>query len=181
MRPVLAAAWATCALAAAAPADAEVIDASPAGMTTHGVARVAATPAQAWAVLVTPARYWNAEHSWSGDAANMTLDPRAGGCFCEALPKQGGSVRHMQVIFARPDDELRMSGALGPFQTEAVTGVLTVTLKPIAGGTEIAWDYKLGGYTRLNLVELAPVVDGVVGEQLGRLADLLGRLSGPQG
>jgi hypothetical protein len=167
------------ALGLAAPAHAEVVDASALGVTTHSAVDVSATPAEAWAVLIAPAQYWNAEHTWSGNSANLTLDPYAGGCFCEALPDSGGSVQHMRVIYAKPTEELRLSGALGPFQTEALTGVLTITIKPIEGGTEIVWDYRLGGYTKLDLVQLAPVVDGVLSEQIGRLGDVLGRMEPP--
>ncbi|MBO9603251.1 MAG: SRPBCC domain-containing protein [Novosphingobium sp.] len=167
---------ATLGLLGVTPASAEVVAASPMGLTSHNAVRLKATPEQAWAVLVKPKLYWSAEHSWSGDAANLTLDPHAGGCFCEALPRDAGSVEHMRVIFVRPDQELRMAGALGPFQSEALTGTLTVTLKPIPGGTEMDWTYKLGGYTQLDLVQFAPIADGVVGEQLNRLAAVVGKL-----
>ena len=158
----------------AAPAAAEVLAATPGGITTSNTATVTATPAQVWAALVEPARYWSPAHSWSGDAANMTLDPRAGGCFCEALPASGGSVEHMRVIHAAPGEMLRLSGALGPLQSEALAGTLTVTLSPVNDGTRIEWTYLVGGHARFDLVQLAPVVDGVMAEQLRRLAELLG-------
>lgn len=157
-------------------AAAEVAEADATGFTVRGTVRVAAAPRAAWDGLTRPSRYWNGDHSWSGDAANFTLDPVAGGCFCEALPAGGGSVEHARVIYAAPGEMLRLRGALGPLQSEALTGVLTVTLKAVDGGTEIAWDYVVSGHARFGLVELAPVVDGVIGEQFGRLGDALGRL-----
>ena len=42
-------------------------------------------------------RWWNPEHSYSGVAANFSIDARAGGCFCERL--KDGSVAHMTVVF----------------------------------------------------------------------------------
>jgi carbon monoxide dehydrogenase subunit G len=175
---LMAAGAAACAAALPVAAQAEVTEADASGFTAHGTARVAATPHAAWEALIQPARYWNGEHSWSGDAANMTLEPVAGSCFCEALPASGGSVEHARVLYAAPGEMLRLRGSLGPLQAEALTGTLTVTLKAVDGGTEISWDYVVGGHARFGLEQLAPVVDGVIGEQFGRLADGLGRLPG---
>ena len=156
-----------------APAAAEVVASTATGFATRNVATVAAPPHEVWDALVKPARYWNPQHSWSGDAGNFTLDPRAGGCFCEALPKSGGSVKHAEVIYADPGTQLRMSGAFGPLQSEALTGMLTVKLTAADGGTQIEWSYLVGGYASFDLAGIAPAVDGVMAEQLIRLAGLL--------
>jgi uncharacterized protein YndB with AHSA1/START domain len=145
------------------------------GFATHDEAVVAASSADAWIALTDPAGWWNPEHSWSGNAANFTLFPVAGGCFCEELPESGGSVEHMRVVHAVPDNLLRLSGGLGPLQAEALAGTLTITLEPVEGGTKIGWDYVVSGFARFDLAGIAPVVDGVQSEQLGRLADKLGR------
>jgi len=159
----------------AAPATAEVTATSGQSFAVHGEATVAAGPADAWIDLTDPAGWWSSQHSWSGDAANLTLFPVAGGCFCEQLPASGGSVEHMRVIHAVPERTLRMTGALGPLQAEALTGTLTIALEPAGTGTKISWDYVVSGYARFDLAAIAPTVDGVVSEQLGRLADRLGR------
>jgi hypothetical protein len=102
----------------------------------------------------------------------------AGGCFCERVPgKDGapdGQIEHMRVIYVAPGSTLRMSGGLGPLQSEPVTGVLTMSLTPEGEMTKISWDYVVGGYMRMSMTELAPLVDQVVGEQLLRLAARLG-------
>jgi hypothetical protein len=85
----------------------------------------------------------------------------------------------MRVIYVLPGSTLRMSGGLGPLQPEAVTGVLTVTLKPEGEMTRITWDYVVGGYMRTPLAQVAPLVDQVVGEQLLRLATRLGTVMDP--
>ena len=167
----------------AAPACAEVVAATPAGMTSTNRAAVTAEPGDVWAALTQPDLYWSADHSWSGNSENMTIDPRVGGCFCEALPAApGGWVEHARVIYYEPDRQLRLSGAFGPLQSEALTGTLTVTLTQVEGGsaTEIEWTYVVGGYARFDLVQLAPVVDGVMSEQLGRLAKLLDPIDAPE-
>lgn len=161
------------ALACATPAAAEVTSQSDVGFATIGGITVAATPGEAWAALTEPKLWWSPEHSWSGDAVNLSLDPRAGRCFCEALAG-GGSAEHMRVIYAVPGQQLRMAGGLGPLQSEALAATLSVTLESQAGGAKIDWTYKVGGYTDLPLEKIAPAVDAVVSEQFHRLAVHLG-------
>lgn len=162
----------------AGQAAAEVKSASDSGFFVSHEAQVPADPMAVWEKLRAPALWWSAEHSWSGDAANFYLNPQAGGCFCEKLPpsKEGeprGSVQHAMVLFARPGAMLRLSGALGPMQGEAMTGTLTITLKGAeGGGTLIRFDYVAGGYARFPLGDLAPQVDAVIGEQPAHLAAL---------
>jgi hypothetical protein len=157
------------------PAAAEVAASSDAGFVSHNEATVIASPDTAFAALAKPDDWWNGEHSYSGDAANMTLEPVAGGCFCEKIPEGGGSVEHMRVVYFDPRVRtIRLRGALGPLQGEALTGTLTMTVEPVGTGAKISWDYVVGGYARFSLQELAPAVDGVVAEQINRLAALLG-------
>jgi uncharacterized protein YndB with AHSA1/START domain len=159
-------------LACGTSAVAGVVGKSDAGFATAGTVVVTRAPEQVWASLVEPRRWWNPEHSWSGKAANLSLEPRAGGCFCEALPG-GGSVEHMRVVYADPGHQLRMRGALGPLQGEGLSATLTVTLEPAGQGTKISWSYKVGGYTDLSIAEIAPAVDNVVTEQFQRLRTLV--------
>ena len=160
---------------AAAPfARAEVVKASETGFVTQSTASVKAGPEFAWDMLVQPARWWNPDHSWSLDGNNFRLEPVAGGCFCETLPG-GGSVEHMRVIQAVPGKMLRMSGALGPLQSEALDGTLTIELAPDNGATKITWTYVVGGYARYPLEDIVIPVDMVQSEQLQRLAGLLVR------
>ncbi|MBO9516686.1 MAG: SRPBCC domain-containing protein [Porphyrobacter sp.] len=179
MRRALLGLTASLVLTAAAPLAAKVAASSEAGFVSHNEALVRAPPEQVWATLIAPSQWWNSAHTYSGDAANMTLNAKAGGCFCERVPGKGrpdGEVEHMRVIYMTPHSALRLSGGLGPLQSEPVNGVLTVTLKPEGEGTRVAFDYAVGGYMRASTVEMAPLVDGVVGEQLQRLAERLGKV-----
>jgi len=165
----------------ASPAHADVVAKSELGFVSRNVVEVAAKPDAVWAILVAPSRWWNSEHTYSGNSANLTLDPQAGGCFCEKLPapagapvwQRAGSVEHMRVINVEPGRALRMTGALGPLQAEAVQGVLTITLKPTEKGTRILFEYVVGGYMRFTVDQIAPPVDKVLLEQIGRLANTL--------
>lgn len=168
----------------AAPVAAEVVETTADRFVTRDTASVKAPPLATWLALTKPGEWWNSAHSWSGDAKNMTLTPQGGGCFCERIPvgdsgnssAMEGSARHAEVLQAFPMKVLRMSGALGPLQSEPVSGILTITLKEVPGGTRILWEYNVGGPMRYKVAEIAPAVDGVMSEQLKRLQAHLGAL-----
>lgn len=134
-----------------------------------------------WETLVAPARWWSKAHTYSGDTKNLTIDARPGGCFCEILPSTispnaapRGGVEHMRVIYAERGRALRMNGALGPLQADAVIGSMTIMLKPTDSGTRILVEYVVGGYFRSDPNVLAAAVDKVVAEQVLGLANRIG-------
>ena len=161
--------------ATASPAFAEVKSASETGFNIIHIATVDAAPEEIWKRLLAPKDYWNKAHSWSGSSAGFYIDAQANGCFCELFQepdangklKTVGSVEHMRVIFAQPGKVLRMQGALGPLQSEAVIGTLTVAIDPnkYGVGTKVSFSYVVGGYMRYKVSEIAPAVDKVLGEQ----------------
>ena len=160
----------------APPATAEVVQSSPTGFVTTNEASVSADPAQVWDALIEPARYWTPEHSWLGKAAGLSLDLRPAGCFCEEAQGVDGAVRqaeHARTVLADPARMLRLRGALGPLQSEALIGTLTVTLEPEQEGTRIIWEYVAGGHARFALGQIASAVDAVMAEQLARLVGFL--------
>ena len=156
----------------ASPAGAAVVSSSDVGFEQSSTVIVAADAARAWAMLTAPARWWDGAHSWSGSAANLSLDARVGGCFCETMP-DGGRIEHARVIAVLPNRLLRLTGALGPMQEHGITGVLSFTLKPAPGGTAITMGYAAAGYFPSGMKALAPVVDAVNSGQLARLAAAL--------
>jgi len=156
----------------AAPATAKVVSAVPNGFELVESVNVASTPAQAYAALAQVGRWWNGEHSYSGDAANMRLEPRPGGCLCERM-KDDGEIEHMRVVYAQPNRILRLQGGLGPLQEEGAVGSFTWSIKPVAGGAELTQRYVVGGYVRGGMEKLAPLVDRVLAEQLTRLKRFL--------
>lgn len=95
---------------------------------------------------------------------NMSLQLKAGGCFCEAW--NGNSVMHAQVILAQPGSVLRMQGGFGPLQDMAVIGVLTFKLEKADAGTKVRMIYRVSGNASHKLDSLAAIVDRVLGEQL---------------
>jgi len=156
-------------LIVAVPAVAEVVDVAESGFTSHNEITVNAAPDLVWSALTgSVGQWWHPDHTWSGDAANLTMDPRAGGMFSENLP-DGGSVEHMRVLYADSGRLLRLGGGLGPLQGMAVTGVLTVEFAATESGTGLTVTYTVGGYAVGGLQGIAGPVDGVVRQQFERL------------
>lgn len=161
------------------PAQAEVKTVTDTGFNVVHIAEVDADPDVVWKRLIAPKDYWSKVHSWSGSSAGFYIDAQAGGCFCELFQEKGadgqirttGSVEHMRVIFAQPGKVLRMQGALGPLQSEAVLGTLTVAIEPLkaTSGTRLSLSYVVGGYMRYKTADIAPAVDKVLGEQFKAL------------
>ena len=154
------------------PCHAAVDSAAANGFSVTETAHIAAAPDKVYAALITPARWWSAEHTYSSDAANLALDARAGGCWRETLPG-GGSVCHLIVVYADPGKRLVLRGGLGPLQPLGVEGALTFRLKPSDVGTDVTLVYNVGGYRAEGLDSLAAPVDQVLGEQVARLKALL--------
>ena len=163
----------------ASPAYAEVKTSSDTGFNIIHIATVQGSTDEIWKRLVAPKDWWNKSHSWSGSTDGFYIDAQANGCFCELFQEKGpdgklktvGSVEHMRVIFSQPGKVLRMQGGLGPLQSEAVTGTLTVAMEPSKDGqeTKISFSYVVGGYMRYKVSEIAPAVDNVLGDQFRRL------------
>ena len=166
------------AFALAGPAAAEVVDSQPDGFTVMETAAIAASPAKVWATLIKPAAWWSPDHTYSHDARNLTLDPRAGGAWIETLPS-GGGVRHMVVVYIDPPKALRLEGALGPLQAMGGGGHMTVTLKPKGEATDVTLTYDFSGHTPGGLLPPAPAVDGVLKAQITRLKAAVEQGSAP--
>jgi len=126
------------------------------------------TTATAYADLVQVQKWWNGEHTWSGKAANLSLKPEAGGCFCERWA--GGSAEHGRVLMALPGKLLRLDAALGPLQEFALKGVLSFWLREDDyGKARIELEYRVNGASASGLDSFAPQVDDMLGAQFSRL------------
>jgi uncharacterized protein YndB with AHSA1/START domain len=162
----LACAW--LAVAAAPAANAEVTDRGATGFTVHHALVVAAQPDRVYAAFTDIGKWWDPAHSYSNDGARLTLDTSNGGCFCETLP-DGGHVRHLDVVFVKPDEELRLTGGLGPLQPIGAGGTMVVQFKQAENGTTIDLTYAVNGYLPDGMESWAEPVDGVLAQQLQRL------------
>lgn len=151
---------------------AEVKDAKPNGFTIENSQVVPVDAKSAWDALINHVgEWWPKDHTWWGDASKLSIQPRAGGCFCEIDGAR--QAQHMVVTFIDPERTLRMTGGLGPLQGMGLNGALEWRIAEAEGGTRITLWYRAGGYTPDDLTKFVPVVDRVQGVQLGGLADYL--------
>jgi len=147
----------------------EVLDSGPNGFSLATEVTIAAPRAEVWAAAVGEiGHWWNSEHTISGDAANLSIDPVAQGCFCEAIGAHA-SVVHLTVTFVNPGVMLRLTGGLGPLGLLGVSGNLVWEFFDAGEGTRVRFSYAVGGYRPGGLDTLAVPVDGVISEQLTRL------------
>ena len=154
-------------LLAGAPAAASVTAATDTAFVIEHKLAVAAAPDKLWDTLLHPGGWWEDEHTYSGDSANMSIDARPGGCWCEKT--KGGGVEHMRVIYVDQAATLRMAGGLGPLQEMPITGVLTIAIKPAGAGSEVTATYRGSGYMPGGFASVAPLVDHVLGTQWAAL------------
>ena len=145
-------------------ATAEVTDADKHGFSLLHEVVVSADRATAWTAAVDNIdKWWNADHTISGNSALLSIDARPLGCFCEAT---GGGVVHLLVTTVSPDVNLRMTGGLGPLGLMGVNGNMTWEFFDVEGGTRIRFSYAVGGYSPDGLDSIADGVDYVIGDAL---------------
>ena len=151
-------------------ADAKVVSQNATGFMVTHEADVAVAPQAAYDAFVKIGQWWSDTHSFSGAAKNISIEAKAGGCWCETLPN-GGSVRHMTVVHANPGVMLVFNGGLGPLQFMGVAGSMKVAFKAQDKGTHVSVTYAVGGFDPDNFVKISNGVDAVLGEQIRRYAD----------
>lgn len=138
------------------------------GFTVQNSIAVEKDPEAVYHAMKLVGQWWNPDHSWSGQPANLYLDARPGGCFCEHLP-DGGGVTHLRIIHLKPGEQIRFDGALGPLQGMAINGRMLWMIEATESGSTITFTYHVIGFMEGGFEGLAPAVDGVVSEQLMRL------------
>lgn len=151
---------------------AEVKTLNDGGFTVSHQITVAAGPDAVYSGVQKIGQWWNPDHSWTGQAANLYLDAKPGGCFCERLPDDGG-VEHLRIIYLAPGKQIRFDGALGPLMGFPLSGRMIWSWEATGDGTAITFTYHVHGFMEGGFEGLAPAVDGVIGEQLTRLGAFL--------
>jgi len=155
------------AFCASGAAHAEVLSANANGLHIRHEVQIVIPPANAFAAFGQIQNWWNGEHTYSGKSSNLSLSLTSGGCMCERFP-DGGGVEHMRVTYVEPGKRVLLTGSLGPLLYLATTGVMDVQFERIAGGTKITLDYKAAGFAEGGADKLAPIVDGVLADQMRR-------------
>jgi hypothetical protein len=165
----------------------EVADSSANGFTVKTSITIQASPDEVYRRLVhNIGEWWSPQHTFSGDARNLSIEEKPMGCFCEALAglgqsadqgggQSGGAVRHMEVVYFVPGKALVLSGALGPLQSLATAGSMTIRLSPGDTGTNLEVAYTVAGYAPAGMNTWAAPVDAVLTEQFARLKNYIER------
>lgn len=156
------------AIGLATPAAAEVVSASSNGFEVRQIVPLVVPPDVAFNSFRDIGAWWDPQHTYSGDSANLSLALVPGGCFCERIPKSGGGIEHLRVAYVEPGKRVVLTGTLGPLLYEATTGVMDVQVKTIAGGSQLILDYKVAGFANGGAAKLAGAVDGVLADQMKR-------------
>lgn len=150
-------------------AGAEVVDAGPGGFTISHKTMVSAGRLDVYNAAVNNiGEWWSDDHTLSGDASNMYIEPRPQGCFCERLG-EGAGVVHLTVTFVNPGVILRLSGGLGPLGLLGIYGNMTWEFEDNGEGTLVTLRYAVGGYLAEGLDSMAEAVDRVLVEQMTSL------------
>jgi len=149
--------------------NAAVTDSNANGFTVRLTLTIQAPPERVYGSLIHDVgEWWASDHTFSGDAHNLSIEEKPMGCFCEKLSGNGG-VRHMEVVNFSPGKTLVMIGGLGPLQSLATSGTMTVRLAPAGTGTQIDITYSVAGYLPGGMNSLAAPVDAVTTQQFTRL------------
>ncbi|MCQ8185930.1 hypothetical protein [Parvularcula maris] len=153
----------------ASTASAEVVSSSETGFTLSHEAVSPLAPSELWQRLMQPAEWWDPDHTYSGDAGNLSMGEEAGAYWREDW--DGGSVIHGQVLLSKKGEELVLSAPFGPLISTAADCRWTIRLSPAeGGGTTITSSHVVAGSKGTGLKDLAGPVDYVMGAGVRRLA-----------
>lgn len=156
----------------AGPVHGEIVASRPDHMSLSYAVELNGDRQVAWQHLTEINTWWSSDHTYSGKAETLSLQPVAGGCWCETWA--GGSVEHARVVLAMPGRLLRLEGGFGPLQGLGVSAILTFELKPSDDPTHtrLKVSYVVNGSSLSGLDGLAGPVDAVMGAQIANLAKL---------
>jgi hypothetical protein len=147
----------------------EITDSAANGFSIRHTIEVSTAREELYRIAVDEVgKWWNGDHSFSGDASNMYIESRALGCFCETIG-EAASVVHLTVTFVNPGQMIRLSGGLGPLGLMGVNGNMTWEFAESGAGSAVTLTYAVGGYLDGGLDAVALAVDGVLVEQMMRL------------
>lgn len=150
-----------------ATARADIVESSDSHYVLKHEATSSLAPDALWARFIIPADWWHPDHTYSGDANNLSLQPNAGGLWLERW--DGGSVIHGSVLYVEDGKSMRLYAPFGPLQGLGVYTVWTITISAEGTGSKVVFDEISTGPPSADLDELAKAVDYVKTEGISRL------------
>ena len=158
-------------LLVALPAQSEVVASTDASFHIRIQLELPVPPGEAYNKFIDIGSWWDSNHTWFGDAAGLSIEPKAGGCFCERDGDR--SALHMLVSYVNPGQEIKMVGGLGPLQGLGLHGAMSFRFVTVDGKHFLVHEYRVIGTVENGLKNLADVVDQVQRGQLDRLVAAL--------
>lgn len=146
---------------------ADVVTTSDTHYVLHHEASSLLEPDALWDRLIEPSSWWHPDHTYSGDARNLSLDATAGGLWLETW--DGGSVAHGEVLLVQKGEMLRMNAPFGPLQGIGAYTIWTVTITATDDGSLVTFDEVASAPPGNDMEQLAGAVDYVKTEAIGRL------------
>ena len=154
-------------------ANADVIESDQQGFIIKIERTASADVKTSYQQFLNVGQWWNGDHTWFGDAENLSIEAKAGGCFCEKSGEK--EVLHMTVSYIEPMKEVRLIGGLGPLQMLGVHGGMSWKFKALdSTHTLITQQYHVIGYIKGGMEGFATIVDTV---QTIQIDSLIAKLS----
>ncbi|HWQ86028.1 hypothetical protein [Brevundimonas sp.] len=150
----------------ATPAAAEVVERSADHFVLRFELGLETTPEDIYGAVGDIGRWWDSAHTYSGDAANMTLPLEVGACFCEALA-DGKTFEHGRVVQADPGTGVLLEAPLGPLRGRATVAQWSIGWSGGGRGYALILTYVVRG---AGLGAMADPVNGMMSVQFARLA-----------
>lgn len=123
---------------------------------------------QAYQQFLQIGDWWQDSHTWFGDASTMTIEPKAGGCFCERNGNK--QALHMTIAQVNPEVSIQMIGGLGPLQSLAVNGHMLWKFESTEdGNTKLTLTYRVTGFVNQNTEDWSKAVNAVLQQQVDNL------------
>ncbi|MBL0948208.1 hypothetical protein [Brevundimonas sp.] len=140
------------------PVAAEVISRSENAFTLKFEGTTRLDPTEVADAFSEVEQWWDPAHSYTGDAANLSLALETGGCWCEVMP-DGSRFDHGRVESVALG-ELRLHAPFGPLRAMATRADLVVTYALVNGVVRTTWTFVVEGP---GVGAMADPVDGVMG------------------
>lgn len=142
----------------AAPAAAEIVSRSADAFTLRYAADAEIAPEGIPGALRDLPRWWDGEHTYSGDSDNLSLDLSPGGCWCEKLA-DGSDFDHGRTV-AVEAGRILFDAPFGPLRGKATRADLAVTWPAAQRGWTPTWTFTVEGP---GVGAMAEGVDAVMG------------------
>lgn len=152
-------------LIAATPAVAQVVERSPDHFVIRYEIALEAGPEDFADAVQNIGVWWNPDHTYSGDAANLSIALDPGACLCEALA-DGSVFEHGAVAEYDPETGVLIDAPLGPLHGRAERSDLSIGW----AGNTLVMSFVVRGP---GLGAFADPVEAVMRDQFGRMTHFI--------